>query len=115
MLSVQLAPQTCRKMHFPAFDWLDDIPADDWPVHFRGQYSMQLTLGELAVRTGLERHEDILEAFRTWAFAHKGRRYAILWSRDCDAADTVMIAMLNAERARRKGPARDPLAEGWMW
>ena len=115
MLSVELIPQNCRKkMRFPAFDWLDDIPADDWPGHFRDRHSMQLTLRELAERAGLERYEDAVEAFRAWAFAHVGRRYAILWSNDREPEDSVMIAMLEAGRVKRRAPTKDPLAEGWM-
>jgi hypothetical protein len=115
MLSVELIPQTGRKMCFPAFDWLDDLPSDDWPGHFQGWHSMQLTLKELAERSGLERYEDAVEAFRAWAFAHAGRRYAILWSGDREPEDPVMIAMLEAHQVRRRTPAKDPQVEGWMW
>ena len=69
MLSVEVVPQTGRKLRFPAFDWLDDIPTDDWSGHFRDRHSMQLTLRELTQRSGMERHEDAVEAFRSWAFA----------------------------------------------
>lgn len=116
MLSVEVVPQTGRKQRFPAFDWLDDIAADDWPGHFRDRHSMQLTLRELARRSGMERDEDAVEAFRSWAFARThGRRYAILWSGHREPEDAVMIAMMDAERVRRRTPLQDPLAEGWMW
>lgn len=116
MLSEEMVPQTGRKLRFPAFDWLDDIPADDWPGHFRDRHSMQLTLRELAQRSGMESQEDAVEAFRTWAFARAhGRRYAILWSGHREPDDAVMIAMMEAERVRPRTPLQDPLVEGWMW
>lgn len=115
MLSLEPTPHARLKMRFPAFDWLDDIPVDDWTGHSRGQHSMQFTLKELARRGDLERCEDVVDAFRAWAFAHKGRRYAILWSGDREPDDSVMIAMLDTEPARRRKPAKDPQDEGWMW
>lgn len=115
MLSLQPTLHPSRQVGFPAFDWLDDIPVDDWTNHFHSQHSIQLTLGELAKRSGMRCSEGAVEAFRAWAFARKGRRYAILWSGDREPEDTVMIVLLGDGCLRRRKPAKDPVAEGWMW
>lgn len=114
MLSLHPTVKSRPRIRFPDFAWLDDMPVDDWSGHFQGQHSLDFTLRELSLRGGMESCEGVLDAFRAWAFAHSGRRYAILWTGEREPEDTVMIVLLDSQWRRHKVAARDPLAEGWM-
>lgn len=91
-----------------SFEWLNQVPADQWPGHTHGGYGWHLKARDFLERSQASINTDIRSEFDSWASEQQHRGYNLFEapSIDGDAAFYIVMAECVIEPGSGPGPDR---------